>query len=96
MLGVDDQGLDSMDRRILRVLADHGGEPVGLKTIAVAVGEEDETVEDVYEPYLIQRGYLVKTPRGRLLTDRGLRLAIAAGAAPMRVSPARPVLALAI
>jgi Holliday junction DNA helicase RuvB len=86
MLEIDDQGLDAIDRRILRVLADHGGQPVGLKTIAIAIDEEDETVEDVYEPYLIQQGLLAKTPRGRLLTDRGLRLAIAAGAAPPRVS----------
>jgi Holliday junction DNA helicase RuvB len=75
MLGVDSDGLDEIDRRILRVVAEHGGQPVGLKTIAIAVDEEDDTVEEVYEPYLIQQGLLAKTPRGRLLTDRGLQLA---------------------
>ena len=75
MLGVDDDGLDEVDRKILQTIARHGGQPVGLKTIAIAVDEEDETVEDVYEPYLIQQGLLAKTPRGRLLTDRGLELA---------------------
>src|SRR5207237_6374535 len=71
MLGVDDDGLDEVDRRILRCVAQHGGQPVGLKTIAIAVDEEDDTVEEVYEPYLIQQALLAKTPRGRLLTDRG-------------------------
>jgi Holliday junction DNA helicase RuvB len=74
MLGVDADGLDEIDRRILHVVAEHGGQPVGLKTIAIAVDEEDDTVEEVYEPYLIQQGLLAKTPRGRLLTDRGLQL----------------------
>ncbi|HZU98021.1 MAG TPA: Holliday junction branch migration DNA helicase RuvB [Planctomycetota bacterium] len=75
MLGVDTDGLDEIDRRILRVVAEHAGTPVGLKTIAIAVDEEDDTVEEVYEPYLIQQGLLAKTPRGRLLTDRGYKLA---------------------
>jgi Holliday junction DNA helicase RuvB len=69
MLGVDEAGLDATDRRILEILVRHGGEPVGLKTIAVAIGEEEGTIEDVYEPFLIQRGYLVKTPRGRRAGD---------------------------
>lgn len=86
MLGVDTDGLDEIDRRILRVVAEHGGQPVGLKTIAIAVDEEDDTVEEVYEPYLIQQGLLAKTPRGRLLTDRGLQLAGYTGAN----GPARP------
>ena len=87
MLEIDDHGLDAIDRRILRVIADHGGQPVGLKTIAIAIDEEDETVEmSTTSRYLIQQGLLSKTPRGRLLTDRGTRLAIAAGAAPARVS----------
>lgn len=69
MLGVDEYGLEEMDRKILRTILQHGGEsPVGLKTIAVSVGEEEDTIEDVYEPYLIQRGYLQKTPRGRKLS----------------------------
>ena len=86
MLGVDDDGLDEIDRRILACVAAHGGQPVGLKTIAIAVDEEDDTVEEVYEPYLIQQGLLSKTPRGRLLTDRGLTLA---GATPPVRAPQR-------
>jgi Holliday junction DNA helicase RuvB len=70
MLGVDDAGLDGTDRRILEALCRHGGQPVGLKTISVAVGEEEDTIEDVYEPFLIQEGFLVKTPRGRRPGDR--------------------------
>ena len=69
-LGVDVFGLDALDRKILEVIGAHRGEPVGVKTIAVSVGEEERTIEDVYEPYLIRRGYLSKTPRGRLLGPR--------------------------
>jgi len=68
MLGIDEAGLDAMDRRILQALIRHGGGPLGLKTIAVSVGETEDTIEDVYEPYLIQRGFLKKTPRGRVVT----------------------------
>lgn len=71
-LGVDALGLDEMDRRILRVLHCHGGGPVGLKTIAVSVGEEEDTVEEVYEPFLIQQGFVGKTPRGRTLGRRAM------------------------
>jgi len=71
MLGIDEQGLSEMDRRILRCIADHGG-AVGLKTVAVAVGEEEDTIEDTYEPHLIRQGLLKKTPRGRVITERGL------------------------
>ena len=67
-LGVDERGLDPMDRRILATILRSGGTPVGLKTIAVTVGEEPDTIEEVYEPYLIQRGYIEKTPRGRTPT----------------------------
>ena len=70
MLGVDEAGLDGKDRDILRVLLNHGGGPVGLKTIAVTVGEEDETVEEVHEPFLIRQGFLSKTPKGRVATAR--------------------------
>jgi len=70
MLGIDARGLTEMDRRILRCLAQDGG-PMGLKTIAVAVGEEEETIEDSYEPHLIREGLIRKTPRGRTLTERG-------------------------
>jgi Holliday junction DNA helicase RuvB len=64
-LGVDAHGLCLLDRRILATLLKHGGGPVGLKTIAVAVGEEERTIEDVYEPYLIRQGLLRRTPQGR-------------------------------
>ena len=70
MLGVDSYGLDNTDRRILTTIIDHGGGPVGVKTIAVAVGEEEDTIESVYEPFLIQEGYLQKTPRGRKVTEK--------------------------
>ena len=68
MLGVDEAGLDVMDRKILQALTRHGNIPVGLKTVAVTVGESDDTIEDVYEPYLIQQGFIRKTPRGRVAT----------------------------
>jgi len=73
-LGVDEDGLDPTDRRILSLVAAQGGRPVGLKTIAVALGEEERTIEEVYEPYLIQRGLLMKTPRGRVVTPKGQQL----------------------
>ncbi|HUW55280.1 MAG TPA: Holliday junction branch migration DNA helicase RuvB [Planctomycetota bacterium] len=68
MLGIDEAGLNAMDRRILKALIRHAGGPLGLKTIAVSVGETEDTIEDVYEPYLIQQGFLKKTPRGRVAT----------------------------
>lgn len=74
MLGVDDNGLIEMDRRILVAINDHGGGPVGVKTIAVTVGESEDTIENVYEPYLIQRGLLQKTPQGRKLSPRAYDL----------------------
>ena len=68
-LEIDDAGLDRLDREILRaVCSKFGGGPVGLSTLAVAVGEEADTVEDVYEPYLVQTGLLARTPRGRVAT----------------------------
>jgi len=72
MLGVDESGLCEMDRRILRAIAQQSGRPLGLKTISVIVGEQEETIEEVYEPFLIRLGLLEKTPRGRTLTPRGL------------------------
>ncbi len=72
MLGVDDNGLCEMDRRILKAMAQNGGRAIGLKTLSVIVGEQEETIEEVYEPFLMRRGLIEKTPRGRLLTDRGL------------------------
>ena len=66
LFGVDELGFDKVDRAILHALVTRfGGGPVGLSTLAVSVGEEPETVEDVYEPYLLQEGMLVRTPRGR-------------------------------
>jgi Holliday junction DNA helicase RuvB len=71
LLQVDDEGLDRLDRDILRAICEKfGGGPVGLSTLAVAVGEERDTLEDVYEPYLLQRGFLERTPRGRAATRR--------------------------
>lgn len=69
MLGVDASGLDEMDRSVLLSIIEHyGGGPVGLSTIAVVVGEEPDTIEEVYEPFLIQSGFLKRTPRGREVT----------------------------
>jgi Holliday junction DNA helicase RuvB len=72
LLDVDRLGLDRLDRAILdAVCAKFGGGPVGLSTLAVAVGEEQDTIEDVYEPYLLQLGFLQRTPRGRVITALG-------------------------
>jgi holliday junction DNA helicase RuvB len=71
LLQVDHEGLDRLDREILRAICEKfGGGPVGLSTLAVAVGEEADTIEDVYEPYLLQRGLIERTPRGRAATKR--------------------------
>jgi len=68
-LGVDDRGLDGMDRRILRTIAvKFTGGPVGVETLAASIGEEKDTIEEVYEPYLIREGLLQRTPRGRVTT----------------------------
>ncbi|MCL2632491.1 MAG: Holliday junction branch migration DNA helicase RuvB [Coriobacteriia bacterium] len=68
---VDELGLDSIDNRILRLLVEtFSGRPVGLNTLADALGEEPETLEDVYEPYLLQQGLLMRTPKGRVATER--------------------------
>ncbi len=70
-LQVDENGLDEMDNRFLLAIIDKfAGGPVGMKTIATAVGEETGTLEEVYEPYLIQEGYLMRTPRGRIATEK--------------------------
>ena len=71
LMEVDHEGLDRLDREILRAICDKfGGGPVGLSTLAVVVGEERDTIEDVYEPYLLQRGLIERTPRGRAATNR--------------------------
>lgn len=68
-LGIQGNGLDQMDHRILNFLVDaNEGQPVGLETLAAALGESSSTLEDVYEPYLLQEGYLMRTPRGRVAT----------------------------
>jgi len=71
-LGIDENGLDQMDVRILELLVNtFDGQPVGLDTIAAALGESSSTIEDVYEPYLLQEGFLMRTPRGRVATTNG-------------------------
>lgn len=72
LLQVDDQGLDDVDRKLLQTMIDYyNGGPVGLKTIAANIGEETNTIEEMYEPYLLQIGYLSRTPRGRKVTPAG-------------------------
>lgn len=72
-LGIDQEGLDPMDRRILGTIAHKfTGGPVGIDSLSTAIGEERDVIEDVYEPFLIQRGFLQRTRQGRLLTERGL------------------------
>jgi len=71
-LEVDEAGLDKMDRRILHTIAvKFSGGPVGLETLAAATGESSDTIEDTYEPYLLQQGFLMRTPRGRVVSPRG-------------------------
>ncbi|MCF0222788.1 MAG: Holliday junction branch migration DNA helicase RuvB [Fibrobacter sp.] len=75
MLGIDSEGLDIMDRKILSMMIDKfNGGPVGLGTISAALGEESDTLEEVYEPYLIQKGLLARTPRGRVATPSAYKL----------------------
>jgi Holliday junction DNA helicase RuvB len=72
LLEVDEQGLERIDRELLGAIVNKfGGGPVGLSTLAVALGEEPDTIEDVYEPYLLQLGFIQRTPRGRIVTDLG-------------------------
>ena len=69
MLNVDQQGFDHMDRRLLlAIIEKFEGGPVGVDNLAAAIGEERGTIEDVLEPFLIQQGYLIRTPRGRMAT----------------------------
>ena len=73
-LEVDEAGFDRMDRALLRALVEkYGGGPVGLDTLAAAIGEDRGTIEDIYEPFLIQEGYLDRTPRGRVATERAYK-----------------------
>ena len=72
LLEVDHEGLDRLDREIIGAICRRfGGGPVGLSTLAIAVQEEADTIEDVYEPYLLQLGFLQRTPRGRIVTKLG-------------------------
>jgi Holliday junction DNA helicase RuvB len=74
MLSVDAEGLDPLDRRILEtIIHKFGGGPVGLDTIATSLSEEPETIEDVYEPFLMQQGYIQRTSRGRMATALAYR-----------------------
>ena len=74
ILEIDEMGLTPMDRRILETLAEKfSGGPVGIKTLSVAVNEEPEALEDIFEPYLIQIGFLSRTPRGRIITEKALQ-----------------------
>ena len=74
MLGIDDDGLDEMDRKILLCLIEKfNGGPVGLSTIGTAIAEEKDTLEEVYEPYLIQKGFIKRTPRGRMATHKAYK-----------------------
>ncbi len=72
VLAIDTLGLDEMDKKILRVIIEHyDGGPVGLNTLSTAIGEEGETIEEVYEPYLILQGLIKRTARGRMVTPLG-------------------------
>jgi Holliday junction DNA helicase RuvB len=72
LLEIDGRGLEPMDRELLRAIVERfDGGPVGLSTLAVALGEEQDTIEDVYEPYLLQLGFIQRTPRGRIVTSLG-------------------------
>jgi holliday junction DNA helicase RuvB len=83
LLEVDGQGLERTDRELLRAIVHKfGGGPVGLSTLAVALGEEPDTIEDVYEPYLLQLGFIQRTPRGRVVTKLGRAHVGAADEAP--------------
>ena len=72
MLEIDEKGLEETDRKILStIVSTFDGGPVGLKSIAASISEEESTIEDVYEPYLMQIGFLARTPKGRIVTSRG-------------------------
>ena len=74
LFGVDEAGLDRIDQNLLALLSDKfAGKPVGLSTLAVALGEEPDTIEAVVEPYLIRQGFIHRTPRGREITIQGLK-----------------------
>ncbi|MBQ3146080.1 MAG: Holliday junction branch migration DNA helicase RuvB [Clostridia bacterium] len=73
-LEIDDLGLDNIDRKILKtIILNYSGGPVGIETLSSTIGEEVETIEDVYEPYLMQMGFITRTPRGRMVTDKAYK-----------------------
>ena len=75
LLEIDERGFDDLDRRLLRTIIDkYGGGPVGLNSLAASIGEDAEALEDIYEPYLMQIGFLDRTPRGRVATARAYQL----------------------
>jgi holliday junction DNA helicase RuvB len=75
MLGIDEHGLDDVDRNLLRIVIENfGGGPVGLNTIAASLSEEQDAIEEIYEPYLMQQGFLGRTPRGRIATSVAYKL----------------------
>ena len=75
LLEIDEMGLDEMDKRILGIIAEnYKGGPVGLGTVSIAIGEEQHTIEEVHEPFLIQEGYLKRTSQGRMLTSKGWKI----------------------
>ena len=88
MLAIDENGLDEMDKRILEtIVLKFGGGPVGLNSLAVAVGEEPDTMEEVYEPFLIMEGYLNRTAQGRVATELSYqKLGVKPGGAQARVA----------
>ena len=74
MLGIDGNGLDEVDRNLMLALLDkYGGGPVGVGTLAAALSEEEDAIEEMYEPYLMQIGMIDRTPRGRVATERAYR-----------------------
>jgi Holliday junction DNA helicase RuvB len=74
LLSIDEEGLDSMDKRLLGVLIEsYNGGPAGVKAIAASIGIEPETISEVYEPFLLQSGFLVRTNRGRMVTEKAYR-----------------------
>ncbi len=73
LLNIDSEGLDSMDRRILTVMKDYyNGGPVGIEALCATLGEDKTTLEEVYEPYLLKEGFILRTPRGRVISEKGL------------------------
>lgn len=71
LLDIDKEGFDCIDNKILNAIVDNfNGGPVGIETLSYFIGEELDTIEDVYEPYLLQKGFIIRTPRGRMATDK--------------------------